>query len=343
MAALMRHGVRQTLVHAGDVTYKAPESMRGELGLPDPDVTLDITCGTAADRTAQLVVPMETCLLDRKPDLVLVYGDTEVTVGTALTAAKLGFDLGHVDAGLRSDDRWTPESVNRAVTDRLSSWLFTQSHEAGENLLAERKNPAAIKLVGNVLVDTLVRLLPRTQPEPLMYLLGLMNGKGPVPFALATVHESSTIDDQDVLDRLLDGLTDLTRDLPVVFPLHPGTRRRMKDLRFSGLLVTEPMTYLQFLGLQQHATVVITDSGAVQEETTYLGVPCLAVRETTERSATTTFGTSVLVGRDTDALKRAAHDVLAGEGTRGSIPPLWDGHAAERVATHLLGERRACA
>jgi UDP-N-acetylglucosamine 2-epimerase (non-hydrolysing) len=117
----------------------------------------------------------------------------------------------------------------------------------------------------------------------------------------------------------------------------------MKDLRFSGLLVTEPMTYLQFLGLQQHATVVITDSGAVQEETTYLGVPCLAVRETTERSATTTFGTSVLVGRDTDALKRAAHDVLAGEGTRGSIPPLWDGHAAERVATHLLGERRACA
>jgi UDP-N-acetylglucosamine 2-epimerase (non-hydrolysing) len=343
MAALAKHRVRQTWVHARRACEGASGAMLREIGLGEPNVTLRIDCGTAAQRTAQLMVAMERCLLECKPDLVLVYGDSDVTAGAALTAVKLGCDVGHVEAGLRSDDRWASDSVNRIVTDRLSSWLFTPSDDADDNLLAEGADPGAIKLVGNVMIDTLIRLLPLTQPEPLMHMLGIMNGKGPVPYGLATMHKPSTIDDQPTFDRLLDALTELARDIPVVFPAHPSTRRRMKEhhLKFSGLLVTEPMTYLQFIGLQQHAKFVITDSGSIQEETTYLGVPCLTVRDDTERPATTTLGTNVLVGRDSDALKKHARHVLAGKGKRGSIPPLWDGKAAERIATHLVNELRA--
>jgi len=339
MAALDKYRVRQTLVYAGPfVDGGSSASISRELGMPDPDVHLRITFGSAAEQTAQLMVAMEQCLVERKPDLVLVYGDSDVAVGAGLTAVKLGFDLGHVEAGLRSSERWTSEAVNRVVTDRLSSWLFTPSDDADENLLAEGVDPGSIKLVGNVMIDTLVRLLPQTQPEPLMQMLGIMNGKGTVPFALVTMHKSGTIDDQPAFDRLLDALTEIARDIPVVFPADPRTRRRMRDhhLKFSGLLVTEPMPYLQFLGLEQHASFVITDSGSVQEETTYLGVPCLTVRENTERPVTTSVGTNVLVGRDADMLKTQARQVLAGRGKRGAAPALWDGQAADRIASHLV-------
>jgi len=338
IAALGEHDVTQTVVHAGSDCSAALEPILGDLGLREPDVVLPIDCGTPAERMAQLVVGMERCLLQRKPDLVLVYGGSDVTAGTALTAVKLGIDVGHVGAGLRSDDRWSSESVNRIVTDRLSSWLFTSSDTADENLLAEGAEPGAIKLVGNVAIDSLARLVPLTRPEPLLQVLGIMNGKGPVPFALVTLHKPATIDDETTFDRLFGAITELARDIPVVFPTPTSTRQRMKDhlLKFSGLLVTEPMPYLQFLGLQQHAKCVITDSRTIQEETTYLGVPCLTVCESTEQPVTTTFGTNVLVGRNPDLLKMHARQVLAGRGKRGSMPPLWDGHAAERMAELLV-------
>ncbi len=338
-AALAKRRVRQTLVqttHAAD--GPGFDATMQEMALPQPDVSLDVGSGTQAEQTARLILGMEQCLLERKPDLVLVYGDADATIGAALTAVKLGLDVGHVEAGLRSANRWRSDSVNRQVTDRLSSWLFTPSDDADENLLAEGTDPASIKLVGNVTIDTLVRLLPHTQPESLLQVLGIMNGKGPVPFALVTLHKPETIEHQPTLDGLLDALSELARDIPVVFPAHRRTRRRMKDhhLRFSGLLVTEPFTYLQFLGLQQHTKFVITDSGSIQEETTYLGVPCLTVSEDTDRPVTTTLGTNVVVGRDSDSLKLNARRILSGKGKRGSVPPLWDGNAADRIAEHLV-------
>lgn len=339
MGALAKHRVKQTLVHTGQPSDgTVPAATLHELGLRRPDVELSLRSGTQAEQTAELMVAIERCLLERRPDLVLVYGDGDVTVGAALTAVRLGFEVGHVEAGLRCGDRWTSEAVNRQITDRLSSWLFTPSDDADDNLLAEGTDPASIKLVGNVMIDTLVRLLPLTQPEPLMQLLGVMNGKGPVPFALVTLQKAATVDNQGTLDGLLDALTELARDIPVVFPAHPRTRARMKDhhLKFSGLLVTEPLTYLQFLGLQQHAKFVITDSGNIQEETTYLGVPCFTVRDHTERRVTTTSGTNVLVGQDPECLKRHVRNALAGKAKRGSAPALWDGKAAQRIADHLV-------
>jgi UDP-N-acetylglucosamine 2-epimerase (non-hydrolysing) len=339
IAALDRHGVRQTLVHTGPVVDRGlVDSVLLELGAGEADVHLRIGAGTPAEQTAQVMIGMEQCLLERRPDVVLVYGAADTTLGAALTAVRLGFAVGHVEAGLRSDDRWAASSINRAVTDRLSSWLFTPSDDADENLLAEGTDPGAISLVGSVLIDTLVRVLPETKPEPLMQVLGIMNGKGAVPFALVTIHRADTIDDQAAFDALLDAVTDLARDIPIVFPVHPRARSRMRDhhLKFSGLLLTEPMRYMQYVGLEQHAQFVITDSGGVQEETTYLGVPCLTLRDGTDRPITTTIGTSVLVGRDSRALKAEAHRVLNGKGRRGSAPALWDGQAAARIAAHLV-------
>jgi UDP-N-acetylglucosamine 2-epimerase (non-hydrolysing) len=339
MAALEQHGIAQTLVHTGSIGDRGhSDRVLEELEAREPDVHLGIGAGTAAEQTAQVMVGMEQCLAERSPDVVLVYGAADTTVGAALSAVRLGFEVGHVEAGLRSDDRWAAASINRAVTDRVSSWLFTSSDDADENLLAEGTDPASIKLVGSVLIDTLVRILPHSRPESLMQVLGLVNGKGVVPFALVTIHRAETIDDQPAFDRVLDAVTELSRDIPIVFPVHPRTRSRMRDhhLKFSGLLLTEPMRYAQFIGLQQHAQFVITDSGSIQEETTYLGVPCLALRDRTDRPITTTVGTSVLVGRDPAALKREAHKVLNGKGKRGAAPALWDGQAAARIAAHLV-------
>jgi UDP-N-acetylglucosamine 2-epimerase (non-hydrolysing) len=339
--ALGERGVRQTLVHTGQhYDVNMSDAIFRELRIPEPDVNLGVGSGTHAEQTAQVLVGMETCLLERKPDVVLVYGDVNSTLAATLAAAKLGIPVGHVEAGLRSRDMTMPEEINRIVTDRLARWLYTPSADADENLLAEGVDPSAVKRVGNVMIDTLTRLLPLADPQPLLQAFGLLNGTGPRPFALVTLHRPSNVDDEAMLERLLDALSEIAADLPVVFPAHPRTRARMKDhqLRFAGLLVTEPLTYLQFLGLQRHATVVITDSGGIQEETTYLGVPCLTVRENTERPITVHVGTNHLVGRDTDCLKLHVRNVLAGRSKRGAVPPLWDGRAAERIADHLVGK-----
>ena len=181
--------------------------------------------------------------------------------------------------------------------------------------------------------------MPLTQPRPLLEMFGLMNGTGPKPYVLVTLHTPANVDDEKALARLLDALTDIVTDVPVVFPVHPRTRARMKDhqLQFSGLLLTQPLTYLQFLGLQRHATAVITDSGGIQEETTYLGVPCLTVRENTDRPITAQLGTNTVVGSNLDSLRTHVSRILSGRGKRGSVPPLWDGLAAERIADCLTG------
>lgn len=339
--ALDSRGVVQTVVHTGQhYDVNMSDAIFRELRIPEPDVNLGVGSGTHAEQTAQVLVGMERCLAERTPDILLVYGDTNSSVAATLAASKAGVPVGHVEAGLRSRDSGTPDEINRMVTDRLARWHFTPSADADENLLAEGVDPSQIKRVGNVMIDTLVRLLPLTQPRPLLEMFGLMYGTGPKPFVLVTLHRPNNVDDEENLERILDALTEIAGHVPVLFPVHPRTRARMKDhqLQFSGLLLTQPLTYLQFLGLQRHATVVITDSGGIQDETTYLGVPCLTVREHTDRPITVHVGTNHLIGREVACLREHVCDVLAGRGKRGAVPPLWDGRAAERIAEQLVGQ-----
>jgi UDP-N-acetylglucosamine 2-epimerase (non-hydrolysing) len=337
--ALHARAARQTLVHTGQhYDAKLSDEIFRELELPEPDINLGVGSGSHAEQTAQVLVGMERVLLERQPDLLLVYGDVNSTVASALAAVKLGIEVGHVEAGLRSGDRTMPEEINRMVTDRLATRLFTPSEDGDANLLREGVPAEWIHRVGNVMIDTLVRLLPRAHPEPLLQKLSLHSGHGPAPFVLVTLHRPSNVDDEGSLRRLIEALETISHDIRVVFPMHPRTKSRMHTMGIAPrqVLVTEPLTYLEFLSLQKVAAFVITDSGGIQEETTYLGVPCLTMRENTERPITASIGTNVLIGRDTERLKAEARSLLAGSRPHGQIPPLWDGHAADRIAAALI-------
>jgi len=327
-----RKHVVQTLVHTGQ-HYDANMSdvFFEQLGIPAPDVNLAVGSGTHARQTAEIMTRFEPVLLERKPDIVLVYGDVNSTVATALVCAKLGVRVGHVEAGLRSFNRTMPEEINRLVTDQLADMLFTPSEDGDINLLREGISPEKIFRVGNVMIDSLVKLLPEAQRQS-------KNGL-PGRYALVTLHRPVNVDDSATLKCLLHALLEVNRDLAVVFPVHPRTRKRISEfgLNAEQLCVLDPMSYVDFLGLQSRATVVITDSGGVQEETTYLGVPCLTLRENTERPLTVTLGTNILVGSDPDKLRSEVCRVLAGHAKKGTIPPLWDGCAGERIASHLAG------
>jgi len=270
-------------------------------------------------------------LLERKPDLVLVYGDVNSTVAAALVSAKLGVRVGHVEAGLRSFDRTMPEEINRLITDQLADLLFTPSEDGDSNLQREGIPPEKIFRVGNVMIDSLVKLLPAAQRRKQSGL--------PERYALVTLHRPSNVDDSQILKRILQCLLDVSRDLCVIFPAHPRTRKRIAEfgLHAGQLRLLDPLPYLEFLSLQSRATVVITDSGGIQEETTYLGIPCLTLRENTERPITVSMGTNVLVGRDPDKLRLELSRVLAGEAKKGTVPPLWDGCAGERIAAVVEG------
>ena len=341
ITALRARGAAQTLVHTGQhYDVNLSDAIFRELEIPEPDVNLGVGSGTHAEQTAQVMVGMERTLKERKPDLLLVYGDVNSTLAATLAAVKIGVPVGHVEAGLRSGDRTMPEEINRLVTDRLADWLFTPSADGNEHLRAEGANPASIHMVGNVMIDTLVRLLPLADPAAMLQSLALTNGNGARPFVLVTLHRPSNVDDEAMLAQLLAALQAIGRDVPVVFPMHPRTRARAAaaGLPFANVTVTEPLTYLQFLSLQRCAAAVITDSGGIQEETTFLGVPCLTMRENTERPVTISVGTNELIGRDTERMKARTREILAGGAKRGSIPPLWDGKAAERIAACLVND-----
>jgi len=339
IAALARRGLRQTLVHTGQhYDVRLSDVIFKELELPEPDVNLGVGSGSHAEQTAHVLVGMETCLLERKPDLMLVYGDVNSTAAATLAAAKLLIPVAHVEAGLRSGDRTMPEEINRLVTDRLATWLYTPSIDGNKNLESEGTDAESIKFVGNVMIDTLRKLLPLTDRDDLPRSLGVMNGSGTRPFVLVTLHRPSNVDDRESLERLLTALSDIACDVPVVFPVHPRTRARVQaqGLSWSRIKALEPLTYLEFLTLQRRAAVVITDSGGIQEETTFLGVPCLTMRENTERPVTVTMGTNRLIGHDTERMKSEVRAILSGDCKKGSVPPLWDGRAAERIADHIL-------
>jgi UDP-N-acetylglucosamine 2-epimerase (non-hydrolysing) len=333
--ALGTRRARQTLLHTGqhyDVLMS--EAILKELGLPEPDVNLGVGSGSHATQTGQVMIAIEKHLLETRPDLLLVYGDVNSTMAATLAAVKVGVPVGHVEAGLRSGDLTMPEEINRLVTDRLSRWLFTPSCDGDDNLLREGADAASIRLVGNVMIDTLQRLLPSADGEAQLRQFQLMNGAGPKPFALVTLHRPSNVDEPGMLSKLVGALERIAARIPVVFPVHPRTRERIArfGIACERIILSEPVTYLQFLGLQRHAAVVITDSGGIQEETTYLGVPCLTMRENTERPVTVSIGTNQLIGRDTDRMEREVLAILEGRGKKGSVPDLWDGAASERIA-----------
>jgi UDP-N-acetylglucosamine 2-epimerase (non-hydrolysing) len=322
-----RMQVRQSLVHTGQ-HYDANMSdiFFAQLDIRKPDVNLEVGSGTHARQTAEIMSRLEQVLLERKPDIVLVYGDVNSTVAAALVCAKLLIQIGHVEAGLRSFDRTMPEEINRVVTDRLADLLFTPSEDGDRNLLTEGVESGRIHRVGNVMIDSLIRLLPAAIASP---------GDGmPDQYALVTLHRPSNVDDSASLKSIIESLLDVNAHLHVVFPVHPRTRARLATLGLdsSKLRLLEPLPYIEFVALQRRATVVITDSGGIQEETTYLGIPCLTLRSNTERPITVDMGTNVLVGQDMDKLRCELTKVLEGRAKPCTIPPLWDGHAGERIA-----------
>jgi UDP-N-acetylglucosamine 2-epimerase (non-hydrolysing) len=326
-----KQSVTQTLVHTGQhYDAKMSDVFFQQLGIPAPDVNLGVGSSSHAQQTAVIMARFEAVVLDRKPDLVLVYGDVNSTIAATLVCAKLCIRVGHVEAGLRSFDRCMPEEINRLVTDQLSDLLFTPSEDGDINLAREGIAKTKIHLVGNVMIDSLVRLLPEA----------LKHGRNGFPerYALVTLHRPANVDNRETLSAILHSLLDVSNDLAVVFPAHPRTRQRIAEfgLKADRVHVLDPLAYVEFLNLQRNATVVITDSGGIQEETTYLRVPCLTLRENTERPVTVSVGTNILIGQDSSKLRSELSNILQGKAKQGGIPPLWDGHAAERIADVLV-------
>lgn len=332
--------VRQSLVHTGQ-HYDAAMSdvFFQQLGMPEPDSNLGVGSGTHAQQTAAVMQAFEPLLQERKPDLVLVYGDVNSTLAAALVCSKLGVRVGHVEAGLRSRDRSMPEEINRLLTDQLSDLLFTPSEDGDQNLIHEGIDPSKIHRVGNVMIDSLVRLLPSADQH--------FPADITSPYALVTLHRPSNVDDLPWLQELLAMLLDISSQLRIVFPVHPRTRQRLNYFgpaaTNSHLRLVDPLPYLEFIALQRRAALVITDSGGIQEEATFLGVPCLTVRENTERPITVTLGTNQLVGRNLGNLRSTVEKVMRfdsqGRFARQPDPsrvPLWDGHAAERIAQVIV-------
>jgi UDP-N-acetylglucosamine 2-epimerase (non-hydrolysing) len=337
MRAVARAGfAEQKLVHTGqhyDVAMS--DVFFTDLGMPVPDIHLGVGSGSHAEQTAKVMTGFEKVCLAERPDLVVVAGDVNSTLACAVDCAKLRVPCAHVEAGLRSFDLDMPEEVNRIVTDRLCEILLTPSPDGDENLLREGTDPSRIFRVGNVMIDTLLSHLPKARATGSPARLNVAPGT----YAVLTLHRPSNVDDRSVLRDLLEALGEVQRKLPIVFPVHPRTRRRIEEFglgptvaRLSGLHLCDPLGYLEFLGLSSQAKLVLTDSGGLQEETTALGIPCLTLRENTERPITLTEGTNVLVGVDRPRIVDAANRVLDGHGKSGRVPALWDGKASERIA-----------
>jgi UDP-N-acetylglucosamine 2-epimerase (non-hydrolysing) len=331
---LSRRSTPHIIVHTGQhYDAEMSESFLESLGIPEPDYNLAVGSASHAQQTAAVMQRFEPVLLETKPDIVLVYGDVNSTIAAALVAAKLGIRVGHVEAGLRSRDWTMPEEINRVLTDRLSTLLFTPSRDAADNLRAEGIPAERVHFVGNIMIDSLVALLPKARAQ----------GRIPPsdgPYVLVTLHRPANVDDPATLRELLEALSELSRERRILFPVHPRTRARMQALGWrpesqngNGIRLLDPVPYEEMLSLVLGSDLVITDSGGLQEETTFLGVPCLTVRPNTERPITCTEGTNRLVPAHRAALLAAAQQVH-----RHSSPPVierWDGRTAQRIAAVL--------
>lgn len=324
---------RHAIVHTGQHYDRAMSAVfLEELGVPAPDHMLEVGSGSHAEQTARVMERLEPVLAEEKPDLVMVPGDVNSTLAAALTAAKMQIPVAHIESGLRSFDRTMPEEVNRIVADEFSAHLFLHSDEAVENLRAEGIADERMHFVGNTMIDTLVALEERFRAAGAAAKLGVEPGG----YALVTLHRPALVDG-DLLPQTVQRLAELAREMPVVFPVHPRTRKKMEAIsaEHPGLLLSEPLGYVEFLSLLADAGAVLTDSGGIQEETTYLGIPCFTLRDNTERPVTIRAGTNTLLGLDPAAIAGIPAALAERPTAPPEPPPLWDGHASERIADVL--------
>jgi UDP-N-acetylglucosamine 2-epimerase (non-hydrolysing) len=330
------------LIHTGQhYDHAMSDLFFKHLGLPEPHRYLGVGSAGHGEQTGKIMVDFERAMLDIKPQLVVVVGDVNSTIACGLVAVKLGIKLAHVEAGLRSFDRTMPEEINRVLTDQISDYLFTTERSALENLRAEGIDVEKVFFVGNVMIDSLRQHQDKAADRDVLQRLGI----APKEFALVTLHRPSNVDDSGMLQALLTALAELSCRVPVVFPVHPRSRNMIERFALNaiveenpGMRLVDPLGYLDFLHCMSNAKVVITDSGGIQEETTALGVPCITVRDNTERPVTVTEGTNVVVGRDPDAMLQEALAALEGRSKAGGLPALWDGKASRRIV-EILAEK----
>jgi len=338
--------IKQILVHTGQhYDRKMSKLFFEELGLPKPDINLEVGSGSHAAQTGEIMKRFEPVLLEHKPDFLLVVGDVNSTIACSLTASKLGIKIIHVEAGLRSFDRTMPEEINRILTDALSDLLFTTEKSAKDNLMKEGIPEEKIFFVGNVMIDTLLIHKEKANQSNILIEMGYREKS----YCLVTLHRPSNVDKRETLERLISAFKELSKTLPIIFPCHPRTRERIEkfnllagavggiDKETKGCIhLCDPIGYLDFIKLVANARLVMTDSGGIQEETTILGVPCLTLRENTERPVTVTEGTNAIVGTDKKKIVEIGYQMLKGNYVKGRIPELWDGKASERIVEVLL-------
>jgi UDP-N-acetylglucosamine 2-epimerase (non-hydrolysing) len=332
--------LRLSIVHTGQhYDENMSDVFFRELGIPAPDRYLEVGSGSHADQTAKIMVAFEKVLLEDRLDLVVVVGDVNSTIACALTAKKLGVQVAHVEAGLRSFDMGMPEEINRKMTDAISDFLFVTEESGVRNLQAEGISGDKIFLVGNVMIDTLLGNLKRIESGEFVPTGAVRNFcAGAKRYAVLTLHRPSNVDAKETLAPLWEAISEIARRIPIFFPVHPRTRGKIAEfgLGDTGVAMVDPVGYLDMLYAVKGSAMVLTDSGGLQEETTVLGVPCVTIRENTERPVTVTMGTNYLAGTNPDAILAAAGEILSGKAKKGRVPPLWDGKAAERIADILL-------
>ena len=310
-----------------------------ELGMPKPDVYLGVGSGSHAEQTAKIMLDFEKVCIEKEPSMVVVAGDVNSTIACALVSAKQLIPVSHVEAGLRSFDMHMPEEINRILTDRISNLLFTPSPDADENLLREGVKPDSIKLVGNIMIDSLLNHSEKSEKSKIHERFEITKGD----YALITMHRPSNVDYEEVLSEIIDALETVSEDMPVVFPAHPRTTNMMAkfglDNRINNnpnFVMNEPLGYLDFLALMKYAKAVITDSGGLQEETTALGIPCITIRENTERPITVEQGTNAIVGNSKENIIREWKNIVKTGGKKGRIPEMWDGKTSQRIADEII-------
>ncbi|MCP4547853.1 MAG: UDP-N-acetylglucosamine 2-epimerase (non-hydrolyzing) [bacterium] len=338
MRALAKSDFEAMLCHTGQhYDDNMSKVFFDDLELPRPDIFMGVGSGSHAKQTAKIMTEFEDIVLKEKPDLVMVVGDVNSTIACSLVCAKLMIPIAHVEAGLRSWDREMPEEINRMVTDILADLLFTTSAEAEPNLLREGVAAEKIHFTGNVMIDSLMFYLPKADRLTILDDLELK----PQGYGLVTLHRPSNVDDPDTFRGILDALGEAGSRVPLIWPMHPRTRKMIEsfgiDPKAMGLRPVEPLGYLEFMKLMKDSRLVMTDSGGIQEETTVLGIPCLTLRENTERPITCDIGTNTLVGVNPDNIRKTIIDTFEGEAQPWQAPPLWDGHAAERIVEVLKG------
>ncbi len=331
--------INHVIVHTGQhYDERMSKLFFDELGIPNPDVNLEVGSGSHAQQTADIMKRFEPVVIEHKPDSVLVVGDVNSTIACALVAKKLGIKVIHVEAGLRSFDMTMPEEINRILTDALSDILFITEKSAEENLLREGVAREKIHFVGNVMIDTLLKHRERARQSDILSRLDLIADNNCIPYAIATLHRPSNVDNRENLQTIIDALNQVSTIVPIIIPVHPRTRQKVADNSikvFDEVRMIEPLGYLDFLNLMDNAKLMLTDSGGIQEETTVLGVPCLTLRENTERPVTVTEGTNQLVPLKMQFIIDAARRQLSNGPKKAMIPPLWDGKASERIISIL--------